>query len=158
MKLNKEKQLLEKMFDVEYKTFSDLLSTSDHCFLIKQNKIEVSSSELCGLVAAWNVDKLKQSEATDLCSRFFAKLLKSPSASDKYKYVIKIFAASPVLLDQELLDNMFEAIKCSTDKEDVIVVVNEKNESLVRFLKLRNFNDVKTEFLISGQELLCKAI
>ena len=57
-----------------------------------------------------------------------------------------------------MLDNMFESIKCSNDKEDVIVVVNEKNESLVRFLKLRNFQDVKTEFLISGQELLCKAI
>ena len=76
----------------------------------------------------------------------------------KYKLVIKIFAASPVILDEDLLDDIFEAFKDTTEAQDVILVANEKNESLVRFLKMRKFEDLKTEFLISGQELLCKTI
>jgi len=61
-------------------------------------------------------------------------------------------------LDADLLDNIFEAFKDTTEAQDVILVANEKNESLVRFLKMRKFEDFKTDFLISGQELLCKTI
>ena len=77
--------------------------------------------------------------------------------SDKYNLVIKIFASSPVILDEELI-NTFEAFKTSIKEEEVIVVVNEKNESLQRFLKLRKFQDLKTDFLISGQDLLCRSL
>ena len=157
IKLGKENKHLEHLFEVEYKTFADFLTLSSSSVIIKQNKVGVKP-QIAGLVSCWTVESLQKSGATDLCSRFFGKLLKCPSMGLKYKLVIKIFAASPVVLDADLLENIFEAFKDTTEAQDVILVANEKNESLVRFLKMRKFEDLKTDFLISGQELLCKTI
>ena len=153
----KHKAELEKLFDVEYKTFSDLLALCDSCVTVKLNR-SGGPAQLCGLLACWKVDTLKKSTATDLCSRFFGKLIKCPNLSGKYKAVIKIFSSSVVLLDTELLENIFEAFKDGSEAQEVVLVVNEKNESLIRFLKLRKCQDLKTDFLISGQELLCKTL
>jgi len=153
----KHKAELEKLFDVEYKTFSDLLALCDSCVTVKLNR-SGGPAQLCGLLACWRVDTLKKSTATDLCSRFFGKLIKCPNLSGKYKAVIKIFSSSVVLLDTELLENIFEAFKDGSEAQEVVLVVNEKNESLIRFLKLRKCQDLKTDFLISGQELLCKTL
>jgi len=153
-KLNKQ---LEQLFDVEFKTFSELLASSKNCVIVQQNKTG-AKSEICGLIASWPVSQLAQSSSNDLCSRFFSKMLKCPTMSEKYSLVIKIFAASPVILDEALLGSTFEAFKCSADPEDVILVANEKNESLVRFLKLKDFTELKTDCLISGQDLLCKSV
>ena len=153
-KLNKQ---LEQLFDVEFKTFSDLLTSSKNCVIVQQNRTGCKS-ELCGLIASWPASQLAQSSANDLCSRFFSKMLKCPSMSEKYSVVIKIFAASPAILDEDLLVSTFEAFKSSTDPEEVILVANEKNESLVRFLKLEDFKELKTDCLISGQDLLCKSV
>ena len=153
-KLNKQ---LEQLFDVEFKTFSELLASSKNCVIVQQNKTG-EKSEICGLIASWPVSQLAQSSSNDLCSRLFSKMLKCPTMSEKYSLVIKIFAASPVILDEALLGSTFEAFKCSADPEDVILVANEKNESLVRFLKLKDFTELKTDCLISGQDLLCKSV
>ena len=157
VKLGKEKKLLEHLFEVEYKTFADFLALSSASVIIKQKRLG-EKPQISGLVSCWKVEALQKSGETDLCSRFFGKLLRCPSMGAKYKLVIKIFAASPVILDEDLLDDIFEAFKDTTEAQDVILVANEKNESLVRFLKMRKFEDLKTEFLISGQELLCKTI
>ena len=153
VKLGKCKKPLETLFDIEYKTFSELLSLCDSSVIVKQNKVG-HPSEICGLVAFWKVETLRKSTATDLCSRFFAKLLKC----DKFNSVIKIFASSAVLLDGELLDNILEAFRSSEEAQSVILVANEKNESLIRFLKLRKFEELKTDCLMSGQEILCKTL
>ena len=148
---------MEHLFEVEYKTFADFLALSSASVIIKQKRLG-EKPQISGLVSCWKVEALQKSGETDLCSRFFGKLLRCPSMGAKYKLVIKIFAASPVILDEDLLDDIFEAFKDTTEAQDVILVANEKNESLVRFLKMRKFEDLKTEFLISGQELLCKTI
>ena len=156
-KIGKYKKQLETLFDVEYKTFLDLLTLCDRSVILKQNKVG-APSEICGLVACWKVSTLTQSTATDLCSRFFCKILKSSAVSEKYESVLKIFASSPVLLDESLLDDILESFRDSDKAQSVILVANEKNESLVRFLKLRKFEELKTDCLMSGQEILCKTL
>ena len=94
--------------------------------------------------------------ATDLCSRFFGKLANSPAVRDRFRLVIKIFAASPVILDTALWEDILESFSHNT--EELIVVTNEKNESLSRFLRLERWQDLKTDFLLSGQELLVKPV
>ena len=157
VKLGKHKKQLETLFDVEYKTFSDLLSLCDSSVIVKQNKVG-HPPEICGLVAGWKVSTLTESTATDLCSRFFSKILKSPNINEKYDSVIKIFAAPPVLLDETLLNDILETFRDSDKAQSVILVANEKNESLIRFLKLRKFEELKTDCLMSGQEILCKSL
>lgn len=155
VKVGKHKKQLETLFDVEYKTFSDLLLLCDSCVIVKQNKVG-QPSEICGLVAGWKVSTLTNSTATDLCSRFFSKILKSQSISEKYDSVVKIFASSPVLLDESFLNEILDTFKDSDKAQSVILVSSEKNESLIRFLKLRKFEELKTDCLMSGQEILCK--
>ena len=76
--------------------------------------------------------------------------------SEKFRLVVKIFAASPVILDTTLWEDIMESF--SDNMGDLIVVINEKNESLSRFLRLEKWKDLKTDFLISGQELLVKPV
>jgi len=140
---------LETLFDVEFKTFSEFLHSSSHCLLVRQK------AEISALIAGWSTEHLLNNSGKDLCSRFFSKLVRSPAVSEKYSVVIKIFSSSPGLLDTRLLDDILESF--SEKAEEVIVVTNEKNESLSRFLRLQNWKDLKTDFLISGQELLCKS-
>ena len=76
--------------------------------------------------------------------------------SEKFRLIIKIFAASPVILDTTLWEDIVESLSDNT--EEIILVINEKNETLSRFLKLEKWQDLKTDFLISGQELLIKPV
>ena len=157
VKVAKYKKQLETLFDVEYQTFSDILSLCDSCVIVKQNKVG-HPSEICGLVAGWKVSTLTNSTATDLCSRFFSKILKSNSLNEKYDSVVKMFASSLVLLDESLLNEILDTFRDSDKAQSVILVSNEKNESLIRFLKLKKFEELKTDCLMSGQELLCKTL
>ena len=157
IKVGKYNKQLETLFDVEYKAFSELLTMCDSSVIVKQNKIG-QPSEICGLVSGWKVSTLSKSTASDLCSRFFCKLLKSSITREKYESVIKIFSSSPVLLDESLLDDILETFRVSDKAQSVILVANEKNESLIRFLKLRKFEELKTDCLMSGQQILCKTL
>ena len=148
----KHKQDLEKLYDVEYQTFSDLLAIANNCVILKH------CQKISALVAGWSVSTLVETTKTDLCSRFFGKLLKSPNISDKFSLVIKIFSdhESQLLLNDDLFANILDSFKESNDDKDVLIVVNEKNECLTRFLRLRKYQELKTDFLMSGQELMCK--
>ena len=148
----KHSKPLQTLFEAEQEeqTFVEFLQSASQALLLKQK------SEILGLVAAWRSEQLLSTTATDLCSRFFSKLLKSPSVSERFRLIIKIFAASPVILDTTLWEDIVEAFTDNT--EEIIVVINEKNESLSRFLRLEKWQDLKTDFLISGQELLVKPV
>ena len=146
----KHHQSLLTLFEAEYQTFSPFLQSASQALLLRQK------SEILGLLAAWRTDQLVTTTATDLCSRFFSKLVNSPAVSQKFRLVVKIFAASPVLLDTRLWEDILESLSDNT--EEVILVINEKNETLSRFLQLEKWQDLKTDFLISGQELLIKPV
>ena len=156
VKRGKEREQLEKLFDAEYKTFSDLLSVASDCVIVKQKSVG-QDQKISALIAAWSVESLTQSSASDLCSRFFSKLLKSTNMSEKYSFVIKIFSSSLTLLDDDLLFPILDSLKQAEDDKDAIIVISEKNESLVRFFKIRKYKELKTDFLMSGQELMCKS-
>ena len=147
----KHKQDLEKLYDVEYQTFSDLLAIADNCVMVKH------CQKISALVAGWSVETLLQTTKTDLCSRFFGKLLKSPNISDKFSLVVKIFSdsESQLLLSDDLFESILDSFK-EDNKDDVIIVVSEKNVCFLRFLRLRKYQELKTDFLMSGQELMCK--
>ena len=145
---------LRTLFEAEFQTFTEFLQSANQSLLLKQNR-PGGTTEILGLVSGWRTEQLLSNTASDLCSRFFAKLLNSASVSEKFRLVIKIFAASPVILDTRLWADILESF---TDKtEEVIVVINENNESLSRFLRLEKWKDLKTDFLMSGQELLVKS-
>ena len=156
VKRGREREQLEKLFDVEYKTFSDLLSVASDCVIVKQKSVG-QDLKISALIAAWSVESLIQSSATDLCSRFFSKLLKSTNMSEKYSFVIKIFSSSLTLLDDNIFFPILDSLKQAEDDKDAIIVISEKNESLVRFLRIRKYEELKTDFLMSGQELMCKS-
>lgn len=156
-KVGKYNKQLETLYDVEYKAFSELLSMCDSSVIVKQNRVG-QTPEICGLVSGWKVSTLSESTASDLCSRFFCKLLKSSTVREKYEYVIKMFSSSPALLDETLLEDILETFWDSDKPQSVILVASEKNESLIRFLKLRKFEALKTDCLMSGQEILCKTL
>ena len=151
----KHNKRLEILFNSEFQTFSELLQSSSQSLLLKQNR-PGGQSEILGLVAAWQTEHLGKTTATDLCSRFFGKLANSPSVREKFRLVVKIFAASPVMLDTALWEDILESFSHNT--EELIVVTNEKNESLSRFLRLEKWQDLKTDFLLCGQELLVKPV
>ena len=151
----KHNKQLQTLFDEEFQTFAEFLQSSSQALLLKQNR-PGGKSEILGLLAGWRTEDLVNNTATDLCSRFFGKLANSPSVSEKFRLVVKIFAASPVILDTTLWEDIMESF--SDNVGDVIVVINEKNESLSRFLRLEKWKDLKTDFLISGQELLVKPV
>ena len=146
---------LQTVFEAEDQTFTEFLQSASQALLLK-HKRPGGQSEILGLVAGWRTEQLVSTTATDLCSRFFGKLLSSPPVSDKFRMVIKVFAASPVILDTTLWEDIVESFSDNT--EEIIVVINEKNESLSRFLRLEKWQDLKTDFLISGQELLVKPV
>ena len=58
------------------------------------------------------------------------------------------------------METILESMKQSENEEPegFIIVADEKNEALVRFLKIHKFIDLKTDLLILSQELLCKDI
>ena len=151
----KHNKHLQTVFEAEDQPFAELLQSASQALLLK-HKRPGGKSEILGLVASWRSDQLVSSPATDLCSSFFRKLLSSSPVSDKFRLVIKVFAASPVILDTTLWEDILESFSDNT--EEIIVVINEKNESLSRFLRLQKWQDLKTDFLISGQELLIKPI
>jgi len=153
----KHKEELEKLFEMDLKTFSDFLHLSSQSFLVKQKRPH-GPPVIVGLVAAWPAHQVTASDATDLCSKFFGKLFKSSGIENNYSMVVKLFVASSLFLDPDLLLPILESLKCSDQQEGCVVVANEKNDSLTRFLRHQNFKVLKTEFLISGQELLCKNI
>ena len=121
---------LQTLFDVEYQTFSQFLQSCSQSLLVKQNK-PAGKCEISALIAGWTTAELLNNTEKDLCSRFFSKLVKSPSIGEKFKTVIKIFAASTVILDSRLLTEVFESFSDKT--EEVILVTNEKNQSLSRY-------------------------
>merc|ERR1719237_1953155 len=118
IKVGKYNKQLETLFDVEYKAFSELLTMCDSSVIVKQNKVG-QPSEICGLVSGWKVSTLSKSAASDLCSRFFCKILKSSIIREKYESVIKIFSSSPVLLEESLLDDILETFMDSDKAQSV---------------------------------------
>ena len=121
--------ILQTIFDVEFDTFSDFLNCSSQSLLVKQNK-PGGAHDISALIAGWKKEELLNNTARDLCSRFFSKLIKSPSISEKFTTVVKIFAASSVILDSRLMEDILESY--SDNSAEIIVVINEKNESLSR--------------------------
>jgi len=148
---------LEKLFEHELKTFSDFLMLSNQSFLVKQKRNH-GAPVVVGMISSWTGHQVKSSEATDLCSKFFGKLFKSPGIADNYSMIVKLFVASPLFLDADLLDDIFESLDGLDGKKGVVLVASEKNCSLIRFLRQQKYTDLKTDFLISGQELLCKNV
>lgn len=153
----KQQKELENLFEHELKTFSDFLNLSNQSFLVKQKKPH-GPPVIVGMISSWTGELIKSSEATDLCSKFFGKLFKSSGIAENYSIIVKLFIDSPLCLDPDLLDDIFESLDGFDEKQGVVLVASEKNCSLVRFLRQQNFTDLKTDFLISGQELLCKNV
>jgi len=56
------------------------------------------------------------------------------------------------------LEDILESLDNLDVKKGVVLVASEKNCSLIRFLRQQKYTDLKTDFLISGQELLCKNV
>ena len=146
---------LEKLFENEIKTFSDFLNLSSQSFLVKQKRPS-GPPLIIGMISSWTGDQIKSSSASDLCSKFFGKLFKSSGIAENYSLIVKLFIASPVCLETDLLDIVFESLDGFDEKQGVVVVASEKNAALIRFLRQQKYTDLKTDFLISGQELLCK--
>lgn len=146
---------LEKLFENELKTFSDFLNLSSQSFLVKQKRPS-GPPLIIGMISSWTGDQIKSSSASDLCSKFFGKLFKSSGIAENYSLIVKLFIASPVCLETDLLDIVFESLDGFDEKQGVVVVASEKNAALIRFLRQQKYTDLKTDFLISGQELLCK--
>jgi len=153
----KQQKELEILFEDEMKTFSDFLNLSCQSFLVKHKKLD-GPPVIVGMISSWTGDHVKSSDATDMCSTFFGKLFKSSGIAENYSNLVKLFIASPLCLDQDLLEDIFESLDGFDEKKGVVVVASETNCSLVRFLRRQNFTDLKTDFLISGQELLCKNV
>ena len=153
----KQQKELENLFEHELKTFSDFLNLSNQSFLVKQKKPH-GPPVIVGMISSWSGEQIKSSDATDLCSKFFGKLFKSSGIAENYSIIVKLFIASPLCLDPDLLDGIFESLEGFDEKQGVVLVASEKNCSLVRFLRQQSFTDLNTDFLISGQELLCKNV
>ena len=153
----KDEKELEKLFDHELKTFSDFLMMSNQSFLVKQKRNN-GPAIIVGMISSWTSHQVTSSDATDLCSKFFGKLFKSPGIAENYSMIVKLFVASPLFLDADLLEDILESLDNLDDKKGVVLVASEKNCSLIRFLRQQKYTDLKTDFLISGQELLCKNV
>ena len=150
---------MERLFGPDLGIFSDFLQLAAQCLVLRASQPD-GGRETVGLVASWTRQQIIDSTAKDLCSKFFGKLLRTAEIAKRFSVVVKLFVASPLCLDSALMETILESMKQSENEEPegFIVVADEKNEALVRFLKFHKFIDLKTDLLISSQELLCKDI
>eukprot|EP00092_Neocalanus_flemingeri_P029017 GFUD01031502.1.p1 GENE.GFUD01031502.1~~GFUD01031502.1.p1 ORF type:complete len:664 (+),score=180.97 GFUD01031502.1:119-2110(+) len=151
----KHTEQLEKLFGIDLKTFSDFLNLSSQSFLVKLRR-NGGPPVIVGMVSSWTGEQIQSSDATDSCSKFFGKLFQSSEIVGNCSLLVKLFADSSLFLDLDLIEAIFESLKGSEEKQGVVVAINEKNQSLIRFLRSQNFSDCRTDLRISGQELLCK--
>jgi len=149
----KHKKELDKIFGQEIHLFSDFLSLSNQSFLMKLKR-QNATSEIIGMISCWTGSQI--SGASDLCSKFFNKLFQSPGISEKYSLLVKLFVLPTISLDSDDLEEIFITLDGFDHKKGVILVASDKNCAIIRFLRQQNYLDLRTEFLISGQELLCK--